>query len=68
VLRRNRWESRFGKETTADLAYVDRTEDDATRSAPERKPPQVELDASIASRPQWQAWFSAFPLSSFIPT
>ena len=43
MLRRNRWESRLGRETTADLAYVDRTEDDATRSAPERKPPQVEL-------------------------
>ena len=46
VLIRNRWESRFGRETvlsTADLAYVVRTNDDDTRSMPEHKPPRVEL-------------------------
>ena len=46
VLRRNRWESRFGRETmrsTADLAYVVRTEHDDTISMREHKPPPAGL-------------------------
>ena len=55
VLIRNRWESRFGRETvlsTADLAYVVRTNDDDTRSMPERNPLRWDWDAGTASRPQ----------------
>jgi hypothetical protein len=53
VLIRNRKESRFGRETelsTADRAYVVRTNDDDTRSMPEHNPLGWNRDAGTASR------------------